>query len=101
MNKKIDDHYYSAVVSTKTFHLLDHRLYEKLRRWAAIPEEALNPVFMGLCRLSFRKHLCHNVALIPTVCSFHVGGCDGHDGSQSTQTSVRRCPAEHAAKRLC
>jgi RNA-directed DNA polymerase len=26
--------YYSAVVSTKTFHLLDHRLYEKLRRWA-------------------------------------------------------------------
>jgi RNA-directed DNA polymerase len=26
--------YYSAVVSTRTFHLLDHRLYEKLRRWA-------------------------------------------------------------------
>jgi RNA-directed DNA polymerase len=26
--------YYRAVVSTKTFHLLDHRLYEKLRRWA-------------------------------------------------------------------
>src|SRR5262245_8744314 len=26
--------YYSAVVSTKTFHRLDHRLYEKLRRWA-------------------------------------------------------------------
>lgn len=26
--------YYSAVVSTKTFRLLDHRLYEKLRRWA-------------------------------------------------------------------
>jgi RNA-directed DNA polymerase len=26
--------YYSAVVSTKTFHLLDHRLYEKRRRWA-------------------------------------------------------------------
>jgi len=26
--------YYSAVVSTKTFQLLDHRLYEKLRRWA-------------------------------------------------------------------
>jgi RNA-directed DNA polymerase len=26
--------YYSAVVSTKTFHLLDHQLYEKLRRWA-------------------------------------------------------------------
>ena len=25
--------YYSAVVSAKTFHLLDHRLYEKLRRW--------------------------------------------------------------------
>ena len=26
--------YYSAVVSTKAFQLLDHRLYEKLRRWA-------------------------------------------------------------------
>jgi RNA-directed DNA polymerase len=26
--------YYRAVVSTKTFHRLDHRLYEKLRRWA-------------------------------------------------------------------
>jgi RNA-directed DNA polymerase len=26
--------YYRAVVSTQTFHLLDHRLYEKLRRWA-------------------------------------------------------------------
>jgi RNA-directed DNA polymerase len=26
--------YYRAVVSTKTFQLLDHRLYEKLRRWA-------------------------------------------------------------------
>jgi RNA-directed DNA polymerase len=26
--------YYSTVVSTHTFHLLDHRLYEKLRRWA-------------------------------------------------------------------
>jgi len=26
--------YYSAVVSARTFHLLDHRLYEKLRRWA-------------------------------------------------------------------
>jgi len=26
--------YYSAVVSTQPFHLLDHRLYEKLRRWA-------------------------------------------------------------------
>ena len=26
--------YYRAVVSTRTFHLLDHRLYEKLRRWA-------------------------------------------------------------------
>jgi RNA-directed DNA polymerase len=26
--------YYSAVVSAKTFHRLDHRLYEKLRRWA-------------------------------------------------------------------
>jgi RNA-directed DNA polymerase len=26
--------YYRAVVSTKTFHLLDHRLYEKRRRWA-------------------------------------------------------------------
>jgi RNA-directed DNA polymerase len=25
--------YYSAVVSAKTFHRLDHRLYEKLRRW--------------------------------------------------------------------
>jgi RNA-directed DNA polymerase len=25
---------YSAVVSTKTLHLLDHRLYETLRRWA-------------------------------------------------------------------
>jgi RNA-directed DNA polymerase len=26
--------YYRAVVSTQTFHLLEHRLYEKLRRWA-------------------------------------------------------------------
>lgn len=26
--------YYSAVVSTTTFQLLDHRVYEKLRRWA-------------------------------------------------------------------
>ena len=26
--------YYRAVVSTQTFQLLDHRLYEKLRRWA-------------------------------------------------------------------
>jgi RNA-directed DNA polymerase len=26
--------YYSAVVSTKTFHQLDHHLYNKLRRWA-------------------------------------------------------------------
>jgi RNA-directed DNA polymerase len=26
--------YHRAVVSTKTFQLLDHRLYEKLRRWA-------------------------------------------------------------------
>jgi Transposase len=67
----------------------------------AIPGASLNPGFLGLYRLCFRKHVCHNVALIPTTALFDVGGCKGHEGAQITQTSVRQCPVKQATKRFC
>src|SRR5712691_10929443 len=39
--------------------------------------------------------------LIPNISTFLIGGCDGHGGSSSAQTSVRRCPARLAPKWLC
>src|SRR5262249_10447799 len=67
----------------------------------AIPGTSLNPEFLGLYHLCFRKHVCHNVALIPTTALFDVGGCKGHEGAQITQTSVRQCPVKQATKRFC